>query len=73
MVAERAIDRLRPDWLIVTGIAGRVREGLNLDDVVVSRDCAQHDLDATAPGFELGLRCHAGSEALFRAWDRARM
>ena len=54
MVAQRAIDRVRPDYLIVTGIAGSVREGLELGDVVVSRDCVQHDLDATALGFDLG-------------------
>ena len=54
MVAQRAIERIRPDCLIVTGIAGSVREGLDLGDVVVSRDCVQHDLDATAMGFDLG-------------------
>ena len=54
MVAQRAIERVRPDYLIVTGIAGSVRDGLDLGDVVVSRDCVQHDLDATALGFELG-------------------
>ena len=54
MVAQRAIDRVRPDYLIVTGIAGGVRGGLDLGDVVVSRDCVQHDLDAGALGFEVG-------------------
>lgn len=54
MVAQRAIERVRPDHLIVTGIAGSVRAGLDLGDVVVSRDCVQHDLDTTALGFELG-------------------
>ncbi len=54
MVAQRAIERVRPDHLIVTGIAGSVRAGLDLGDVVVSRDCVQHDLDATPLGFELG-------------------
>lgn len=54
MVAQRAIDRVRPDYLIVTGIAGSVCAGLSLGDVVVSSDCLQHDLDATALGFELG-------------------
>ncbi len=54
MVAQRAIERVRPDCLIVTGIAGSVRDGLDLGDVVVSRDCVQHDLDATALGFQLG-------------------
>ena len=40
--------------LIVTGIAGSVRDGLDRNEVVVSRDCVQHDLDATALRFKLG-------------------
>jgi len=54
MVAQRVIDRVKPDYLIVTGIAGSVCNGLELGDVVVSRDCIQHDLDARALGFKLG-------------------
>ncbi len=54
MGAQHLLDRTRPDYLIVTGIAGSVRPELDLGDVVVSRDCVQHDLDATALGFALG-------------------
>lgn len=54
MVAQYAADRERPDYLIVTGIAGSIRPGLALGDVVVSRDCVQHDLDVTALGIPLG-------------------
>jgi 5'-methylthioadenosine/S-adenosylhomocysteine nucleosidase len=54
MVAQYAVDRERPDCLLVTGIAGGIRPGLALGDVVVSRDCVQHDLDATALGIPLG-------------------
>ena len=54
MVAQYAVDRARPDYLIVTGIAGSIRPGLDLGDVVVSRDCVQHDLDATPLGIPLG-------------------
>ena len=54
MVAQYAVDRGRPDFLLVTGIAGSIRPGLELGDVVVSRDCVQHDLDATALGIPLG-------------------
>lgn len=54
MAAQYAVDRERPDYLIVTGIAGSIRPGLALGDVVVSRDCVQHDLDVTALGIPLG-------------------
>ena len=54
MVAQYAVNHARPDYLLVTGIAGGLRPGLALGDVVVSRDCVQHDLDATALGFALG-------------------
>ena len=54
MAAQFAVDRERPDYLIVTGIAGALRSGLALGDVVVSRDCVQHDLDTRALGIPLG-------------------
>ena len=40
--------------LILAGISGSVRGGLDLNEVVVSRDWVQHDLDATALRFKLG-------------------
>lgn len=54
MVAQYAVDRFRPDYLLMTGIAGGLGERLALGDVVVSRDCVQHDLDVTALGIPLG-------------------
>lgn len=54
MVAQRMIDRVHPDFLIVTGIAGSVCAELELGDVVVSRDCVQYDMDVTALGFKVG-------------------
>ena len=54
MVAQYAVDHFRPDYLIMTGIAGGLGDRLALGDVVVSRDCVQHDLDVTALGFPLG-------------------
>ena len=54
MVAQYAIDRFAPGYLIMTGIAGGLRSWLALGDVVVSRDCVQHDLDVTALGIPLG-------------------
>ena len=54
MVAQYAVDHYRPDYLVMTGIAGGLGDRLALGDVVVSRDCVQHDLDVTALGFPLG-------------------
>ena len=54
MVAQYAVDHFRPDYLIVTGIAGALGGRLALGDVVVSRDCVQHDLDVTALGVPVG-------------------
>ena len=54
MVAQHAVDRFAPDYLLMTGIAGGLGGRLALGDVVVSRDCVQHDLDVTALGLPLG-------------------
>lgn len=54
MVAQYAVDHLQPDYLIVTGIAGALSGRLALGDVVVSRDCVQHDLDVSALGVPVG-------------------
>ena len=54
MVAQHAVDRFAPDYLLMTGICGGLGGRLALGDVVVSRDCVQHDLDVTALGFPLG-------------------
>lgn len=54
MYAQYAVDHFRPDYLLMTGIAGGLGAHLALGDVVVSRDCVQHDLDVTALGIPLG-------------------
>ncbi len=54
MAAQYAVDHFRPDYLIATGIAGALSGRLELGDVVVSRDCVQHDLDVSALGVPVG-------------------
>ena len=54
MVAQYAVNHTNPNYLIVTGIAGGLQPGLALGDVVVSKDCLQHDLDLTHMGFKIG-------------------
>ena len=41
--------------VIFTGVAGALDPALRVGDMVVSRDCVQHDVDVSALGYELGL------------------
>ena len=54
MVLQRLIDIYNPEAVIFSGIAGAVNPDLEIGDVVVSRDCMQHDLDASTLGFKIG-------------------
>ena len=54
MATQYAVDHFGPDYLIMTGIAGGLGDRLALGDVVVSRDCVQHDMDVTALDYPLG-------------------
>lgn len=54
MVTQRIIDQYTPKAIIFTGIAGALADDLEIGDIVVSRDCIQHDLDLTPLGFERG-------------------
>ena len=40
--------------IINTGVAGSLNNDINIGDIVVSVDAVQHDIDATALGFEKG-------------------
>ena len=54
MVLQRLIDIYNPEAVIFSGIAGAVNPDLEIGDVVVSKDCMQHDLDASTLGFKIG-------------------
>jgi len=43
------------DAVINTGIAGSLRNEINIGDIVLSADSVQHDMDATGFGYELGV------------------
>ena len=42
------------DVIINTGIAGSLKEEINIGDIVLSSDTVQHDMDAVAFGYPLG-------------------
>ena len=54
LTTQRIIDRYHPQAMIMIGVAGALKSELRLGDVVVSKDCVQHDMDVTALGFPRG-------------------
>ena len=47
-------ERYQPDFIVNTGSAGGIGEGLHIGDVVISDKMAYHDVDATGFGYEVG-------------------
>ncbi len=52
--ATLLIDKLAPDYLINTGVAGGFPEDVNIGDIVISTEVRHHDADATAFNYEFG-------------------
>lgn len=55
MSAQVMIDRFSPTLIINSGIAGSVSRTLSIGDIVISKDCVQHDFDGTQMGDPKGL------------------
>ena len=49
------IDDFQVSALINTGVAGSLRNEINIGDIVLSSDSLQHDMDATGFGYEPGV------------------
>ncbi len=49
------IDKFNVTAIINTGIAGSLKNEINIGDIVLSTDAIQHDVDAAAFGYELGV------------------
>ena len=69
--AQILIDRFSPDYLINTGVAGGVGEGLSVGDFVVGTELVQHDFDLSyfghARGYFPGFGEADDRETAFRA------
>ena len=48
-------DLFRVDCVINTGIAGSLDASINIGDIVLCTDAVQHDMDAVAFGYDLGV------------------
>lgn len=53
--AQVLIDRYAPDYLINTGIAGGLGDGLHVGDFVIGKELVQHDFDLTGFGYPKGV------------------
>lgn len=49
------VDEFRVDAIVNTGIAGSLKNEINIGDIVLSTDALQHDMDATGFGYEYGV------------------
>lgn len=49
------IDRFGVQAVIFTGVAGALDPRLDIGDIVISRSCMHHDMDASALGFPRGV------------------
>ena len=52
--AQILADDYQVDGIVNTGIAGSLRNEINIGDIVISTDAVQHDMDAVAFGYPLG-------------------
>lgn len=48
-------DQYHVTGIINTGIAGSLRNEINIGDIVLSKDTVQHDMDATGFGYPVGV------------------
>lgn len=55
MSTQIMIDKYSPDVIINSGIAGSISRELKIGDIVISKDCVQHDFDGTQMGDPKGL------------------
>lgn len=73
LVSQHLIDAYSPDALIFTGVAGALNPEYAIGDVVIGRECIQHDVDGIALGFARGrllyteYQTFAGDPAMLKA------
>lgn len=53
--AQILISVFEVDSVINTGVAGSLRNEINIGDIVLSKDALSHDMDATGFGYEPGI------------------
>lgn len=62
LLTQKLIDTFDPQYLIFTGLAGALKPGLEIGDVVVSRDLVQHDFTAQPLFPRYAIPCSNGQD-----------
>lgn len=57
MTTQFIIDKYSPDYIINTGIAGGLADGLSVGDIVIGKELVQYDFDTSALGYARGYMC----------------
>lgn len=57
---QAIIDRYEIEYVINTGVAGGLKENLNIGDIIIGTGVVQHDFDITAFGHEKGYITDTG-------------
>lgn len=60
ITTQYIIDNYSPDFIINTGVAGGIANGLSVGDIVIGTKFIQHDFNATALGYVKGYMCTGG-------------
>lgn len=55
MCTQILCDVFQAEVIINTGVAGSLKNEINIGDIVLSTDALQHDMDATGFGYEAGV------------------
>jgi 5'-methylthioadenosine/S-adenosylhomocysteine nucleosidase len=64
MITQKLSDLFKPKGIIFSGIAGALNPALDIGDLVVSKECLQHDMDASSLGFKIGEIPYTGVRVL---------
>jgi len=54
MVTQKIVEAYQPRYLLFTGVAGGLNPNFSIGDIVIAKDCVQHDMDAIGLGFLRG-------------------
>ncbi len=64
ITCQKLISDYMPNAIIITGAAGALASDLTVGDIVVSRDCIQHDVDIRTFGYPRGTIAVTMEEAM---------
>ena len=66
--AQILVERYRPGCIINTGVAGAIYDGLNIGDIIISKDLVMHDFNVSAifPDYKIPEKYTVADEGLIK-------